>query len=116
MAKRGPLIAIKLLHTLVWVFFNVVIFYLLYAVVVDKIDRWVWIGLGVVGLEALVLALFKMACPLTVVALRYADPEPQPANFDIYLPLWLARWNKLIYGSIMLCIMLGLAWRLAGSS
>ena len=36
MSSSGKLTAIKLLHTGVWVFFNVVIFYLLYAVIVVK--------------------------------------------------------------------------------
>lgn len=29
---------IKILHTTIWVFYNVVIFYMLYAVIIDKID------------------------------------------------------------------------------
>ena len=37
---------IKIIHTLIWIFFNVVIFYLLYAVIINKIDKWVWMGVG----------------------------------------------------------------------
>lgn len=33
------LILIKLIHTLIWIFFNIVIFYLLYAVIINKLDR-----------------------------------------------------------------------------
>jgi len=65
--------------------------------------------LALIGLECLVLLLFKMACPLTVVARRYSDS--QRPNFDIYLPEWLARYNKLIYGLILLGILVGLVWR-----
>ena len=93
------LILIKLTHTIVWIFYNVVIFYLFYAVVVGKIDRWVWICLGLVGLEVIVLLMFKMMCPLTVMARRYSDSTRD--NFDIYLPNWLARYNKLIYSIIV---------------
>jgi hypothetical protein len=39
-----------------------------------------------------------MRCPLTGVAARYTDDRRD--NFDIYLPLWLARYNKLIFGSL----------------
>jgi hypothetical protein len=110
MGTAAKLTAIKLLHTAVWVFFNVVIFYLLYAVVVDRIDRWAWICLALIGAECLVLLIFKMACPLTVVARQYsASEEP---NFDIYLPRWLAKYNKLIYGIILAGILVGLVWRL----
>ncbi len=37
---------IKTMHTAIWIFYNVVIFYLLYAVIAGKIHRWIWIGLG----------------------------------------------------------------------
>lgn len=112
MSERDKLIAIKLLHTAVWVFMNVAIFYLLYAVITDRIDRWAWIALAVIGLECLVLLVFKMACPLTLVARRYSDSTA--ANFDIYLPEWLARNNKLIYGVLLVGILVGLAWRVWG--
>jgi len=95
----SKLTLIKLIHTLVWVFFNVVIFYLFYAVVVGKIDRWVWICLGLIGLETIILLTFRMICPLTVMARKYSDSTKD--NFDIYLPNWLARYNKLIYSGIV---------------
>ncbi|MCC7501023.1 MAG: hypothetical protein IT229_00745 [Flavobacteriales bacterium] len=112
MTDREKLIAIKLFHTAVWVFMNVVIFNLLYAVLVDRFDHWAWICLGIIGLECGVLLAFKMYCPLTLVARRYSDSQ-QP-NFDIYLPRWLARHNKLIYGILLAGILAGLSWRLMG--
>lgn len=53
---------------------------------------------AVVFLEVLVLALNAMRCPLTAVAARYTTDRAD--NFDIYLPLWLARYNKQIFGSL----------------
>jgi len=99
MSDREKLIGIKFFHSAVWVFMNVVIFYLLFAVITDRIDRWAWIALVVIGLECLVLLLFRMACPLTLVARRYSTSTK--ANFDIYLPEWLARHNKQIYGLLL---------------
>jgi hypothetical protein len=52
--------------------------------------------IAVVSLECLVLAANGMRCPLTDVAARYTDARHD--NFDIYLPLWLARHNKAIFG------------------
>ena len=98
MKDKDKLLLIKWLHTLIWLFFNVVIFYLLYAVIVDRIDIWVWICIGLVVLEGLVLLAFKMFCPLTVMARKYSDSTKD--NFDIFLPNWLAKYNKLIYTSI----------------
>lgn len=37
-------------------------------------------------------------CPLTDLAGRYT--EERVDNFDIYLPLWLARRNKMIFGTL----------------
>ena len=97
-SKKGALQLIKTIHTVIWLFFNVVIFYLLYAAITDKIDIWVWICIGLVIIEALVLLAFKMFCPLTVLARKYSDSTK--ANFDIFLPNWLAKYNKLIYSAI----------------
>lgn len=110
MKGETKLMLIKALHTLVWIFFNVVIFYMLYAVLADKIDKWLWIGFGLVILEGLTLLLFKFFCPLTIIARRYSDSTRD--NFDIYLPNWLARYTKLIYTSIVGVIIVILIYRL----
>ncbi|HEU5167863.1 MAG TPA: hypothetical protein VFU29_20100, partial [Chitinophagaceae bacterium] len=73
MTAPWKLIFIKLIHTIIWVFFNIVIFYLFYAVIIDKIDKWIWVGLALFLLEGIVLLIFKMKCPLTVIARRYSD-------------------------------------------
>lgn len=104
------LLVIKIIHTIIWVFFNVVIFYLLYAVVTNRIDKWVWICLGLIVLEGLVLLVFKKMCPITVVARKYSDSTRD--NFDIFLPNWLARYNKEIYTTIVIISVLILLYRL----
>lgn len=101
---------IKILHTAVWLFFNVVIFYLLYAVLINRIDVWVWIGIGLIVLEGLVLLMFRNVCPLTIMARKLSD-STQP-NFDIYLPVWLAHHNKLIYGLLFGAVLCLLVYRL----
>jgi hypothetical protein len=58
--------------------------------------------------EVMILALNGMRCPLTGLAARYT-PERR-ANFDIYLPLWLATWNKQLFGSLYI---VGLLFALA---
>lgn len=110
MKGETKLMLIKAVHTLVWIFFNIVIFYMLYAVLADKIDKWLWIGFGLVILEGLTLLLFKFFCPLTIMARKYSDSTRD--NFDIYLPNWLARYTKLIYTSIVGVIILILMYRM----
>lgn len=101
---------IKLLHTLIWVLFNLVIFYMLYAVVWGDIDYRLWLCyLAIIG-EGIVLAAFRLHCPLTVWARRYSDSNKH--NFDIYLPEWLAKHNKTIYTSIVVTITIYLIFRL----
>ncbi len=111
MTDNTKLILVKLLHTAIWVFFNIVIFYLLYAVIINKIDMWVWICLGLIGLEALILLIFRSVCPVTLLAGRYSDSNR--ANFDIYLPHWLAKYNKRIYSVIVAIAIIILIYRLS---
>lgn len=110
MTGEAKLILIKTIHTLVWLFFNVVIFYMLYAVIVNKLDQWLWIGYGLFLLEGLTLSYFKFFCPLTIVARKYSNSTKD--NFDIYLPNWLAKYNKLIYTSILGIIIIITIYRL----
>ncbi len=89
---------------MIWLFFNVVIFYMLYAVVSGKIDIWLWVGFGLVFLEGLTLLIFKWYCPLTLLAKRYSTSDKD--NFDIYLPNWLAKNTKTIYTSLFVIIVI----------
>lgn len=110
MGKQEKLIFIKIVHSIVWLFFNVVLGYLFYAVIANKIGKWVWIGLGLFLAEGIVLLLFKNFCPLTIIARKYSDSLKD--NFDIYLPNWLAKYNKLIYTSLLGVVILILIYRL----
>ena len=111
MNPRLKLVLIKIVHSTVWLFFNAVLFYLFYAVVTNRINKWVWIGLGCFLAEGIVLLVFRNFCPLTLIARRYSDSTKD--NFDIYLPEWLAKYNKKIYTSLLGIVILILAYRLA---
>jgi hypothetical protein len=95
--RNRVLRAVKILHTVVWAFFAGSI---LAIPVLASLGRWraAWLLIGLVMIECLVLALNRMKCPLTGIAARYTDDRHD--NFDIYLPLWLARYNKHIFGSL----------------
>ena len=99
MTDKSKLILIKTIHTLIWIFFNIVIFYMLYAVLTNNLNKWLWIGYGLFVLEGITLLAFKFFCPLTILARKYSNSSKE--NFDIYLPNWLAKYNKLIYTSIL---------------
>lgn len=110
MTAHQKITFIKIIHTIIWLFFNVVLFYMDYAVIVNKIDKYVWIGIALILGEGLVLLLFKKICPLTIMARNYSDSDKD--NFDIYLPNWLAKYNKLIYTSFFVIIVCGIIYRI----
>jgi hypothetical protein len=89
--------AIKTVHTLVWVLFASAV---VAIPVAAYLEHWrLTVGLIVlVSLECAVLVVNRLRCPLTAVAARYTDDRRD--NFDIYLPLWLARYNKQIFGTL----------------
>jgi hypothetical protein len=53
---------------------------------------------ALVLIECAILAANHFRCPLTAVAARYTSDRA--ANFDIYLPLWLAAHNQSIFGAL----------------
>jgi polyferredoxin len=68
--------------------------------------------IALVLVECAVLLCNGMRCPLTAVAARYTDDRRD--NFDIYLPVWLARHNRLIFGWLFAAgLLFTLALRLA---
>ncbi|MCW8846607.1 MAG: hypothetical protein OQK99_12295 [Gammaproteobacteria bacterium] len=93
----SALVTIKVVHTLVWA---------LFAGCILAIPLMSWLGrhraaawlVAIVACECIVLVANRMRCPLTSVAARYTDDRR--TNFDIYLPQWLAYYNKLIFGTL----------------
>ena len=104
------LFSVKLIHTVIWAFFVVVILYVLYCGLADDINRYTWIAAGLVILEGLVLLVFGGRCPLTLIARRYSNSDRD--NFDIFLPNWLARYNQLIFTTVYIVGLLLAGYRL----
>jgi hypothetical protein len=107
---RDALRAIKLLHTAVWAIFAGSIVAMPLLALAGAL-RSATVLAGLVMLEVLVLVLNRMRCPLTAVAARYTDDRRD--NFDIYLPEWLARYNKHVFGALYVAGLLVLlaCWR-----
>jgi hypothetical protein len=89
------LTVIKLFHTVIWAILAGSIVVLPLAGVLRRF-RWAAILTGLVLLECGVLAVNGGRCPLSDLAARFTDSNAD--NFDIYLPNWLARHNKAIFG------------------
>ena len=89
--------AVKIIHTVIWAFF---------AACIIAIPVLTWRGnlvlaagcVGLVFVEVIVLLFNNWRCPLTPIAARYTSNRHD--NFDIFLPEWLARHNKTIFGGL----------------
>ena len=99
MSPQTALRLIKLVHTIAWAFF---------AGCILAIPVYAWRGqfataavlIIIVFVEVFIIVVNHWRCPLTPIAARYTDNRAD--NFDIYLPLWLARYNKEIFGTLFL--------------
>lgn len=97
MKPESKLRAIKAIHTLVWAVFAGSILAIPIFAFLDNL-KVAWGLIGFVSLEVAVLVANRMRCPLTDVAGRYTSDRQD--NFDINLPLWLARHNKEVFGGL----------------
>jgi len=88
---------VKVVHTLAWAIFAGCIVALPVAAWRRRIDVAVLL-IGIVLVEVLILLANRFRCPLTAVAARYTQDRSD--NFDIYLPVFVARYNKQIFGTL----------------
>jgi hypothetical protein len=109
LTENSKLIAVKLLHTAIWAILAALVFYILYAGISGNITVMVYIAIGAIVLETLVLVGYGWRCPLTLVAQRYTAADSP--NFDIYLPVWLAKHNKTIFSILYVVGVALIAWR-----
>ena len=89
--------AVKVVHTIAWAFFAG-------CIVAIPVVSWyghhravAWL-IGIVLVEVAILLINRWRCPLTIIAERFTHERHD--NFDIYLPPWLARNNKRIFGAL----------------
>lgn len=95
------LVMIKLLHSAVWLFMATCILLIPWAASEGRFQLSAAF-IGVITMECAVLVLNRGKCPLTSWAALYTKDRRD--NFDIYLPLWLARHNKAIFGTLFVCV------------
>lgn len=108
MKPSTALTLVKLVHTAVWAVFASCIVLLPVAAFFGRFD-WAAILMGLVAVEILVLAVNRCACPLTGIAARFTADRSD--NFDIFLPLLLARYNKHVFGLLFVAAALYTGYR-----
>lgn len=105
---ESTLVRIKVLHTAIWFFFASCILALPVAGLLRRFRLALALTILVL-IECIVLALNHFRCPLTNVAARCT--VDRSANFDIYLPEWLARNNQGLFGTLFLVGILFVLWQ-----
>ena len=108
MTPGTKLTLVRVLHTAVWAFMVGCIFAIPYFALREAFANAA-IFIGIVLIETAILLQNHWRCPLTDVAARYTSD--QQVGFDIYLPRWLARYNKAIFGTIFVASVLFAAAR-----
>ena len=91
------LLLIKLIHTLAWGIIATCIFAMPYFAWRHSFTIAAILAI-IVMIEILTIILNHWTCPLTPVAAKFT--EDRRPNFDIFLPEWLAKHNKFIFGII----------------
>jgi hypothetical protein len=109
--RHSALVLIKAAHTAIWAVFVGCILALPVAAALRRFD-WALILTILVLIECGVLAVNSWRCPLSDLAARFT--ADQSDNFDIYLPNWLARHNKELFGTLFVLNELIVLWRWLG--
>ena len=97
MSAEQALTLVKLAHTAVWAVMAATILALPVAALCGRFRLAGWLT-ALIAAECIALALNGGRCPLTDLAARFTTDRA--ANFDIYLPQWLAQHNKTIFGAL----------------
>ncbi|MDR3413166.1 MAG: hypothetical protein P4L87_19800 [Formivibrio sp.] len=90
---------VKMVHTLIWAFFASCILAIPIFACRGSFGIVAFL-VCVVLAEVVIIIVNGWACPLTRIAAKYTDDRSN--NFDIYLPEWLAKNNKIIFGTMYL--------------
>ncbi len=94
------LMLLKTIHTVIWAIMasaNVTAFYLAF---VGQFNIGFFVAVTLLGGEIIVILINSGRCPLTKVMAEYTDQRQ--ANFDIYLPKWLAKNNIKGFAILMI--------------
>ena len=101
-AKKGALVAVKTVHTLIWLSVELAVAYLILAGLTDRSDRSVAVAGAVVLGESVVFLANGARCPLTGLAETLGAESGSVT--DSYLPKGLARSLPAIHVPIVALI------------
>jgi hypothetical protein len=105
-APGTVLTVLRTVHTAIWAIMTTANFGGFYLALTGRFNRWFYLCVALIGGEVIVILANSWHCPLTDVMAKYTPDRS--ANFDIYLPEWLARNNIRIF-SVLIAVEVGIA-------
>lgn len=82
--NKAKLNLIKGIHTIVYIIMVSAIIYIIYAGITRTYNDFLYISLGLIAIEGVVLFINGMECPLTNLAKKHGDPKGYVG--DSFLP------------------------------
>ena len=99
-SDRGVMLTVlKTVHTVIWIIMTAANFAAFYLALIGRFNWLFFLCVALLGGEIIVILVNSWHCPLTDVAARYTTERQ--ANFDIYLPLWLAMNNIKVFSVLI---------------
>jgi hypothetical protein len=103
---------LKIVHTLIWTIMAAANFTAFYLALVGRYNVWFYLSIVLLAGEIVIVIFNSWHCPLTDIMAKYTSDRR--ANFDIYLPEWLARNNIKVFSVLMALEVIVLAAQRAG--
>lgn len=92
--------SIKIIHSVIWLIMASAVLYILYCGITGNLGILLYITIGIIFFETIVLLINRWACPLTIIA-KKIKPDWKDGD-DIFLPKWIAINNKMIFGTLFI--------------
>jgi hypothetical protein len=106
--RRAAVVAIKLVHSLIFLVNSAAILHVFVAGVSNRPSRWTPVALAVALTEVAVFVVNRQRCPLTDLVERLGAENGRVS--DIFLPRWLADRIPQLCGPPLLIGVVALAW------
>ncbi len=95
------LFAIRLAHTVIYVVNGAACFVLLYAAITWQAGTWLWVALGLVAFEAVIMVTYRFRCPISPYAERYGA-KPDGFIYDVFIPTVFSRYTFEFFSAVVL--------------
>ncbi len=111
MAEAQRLMLVRAIHTAIYVVMASASFVVLYAGVTGAHGLWLWVALGLVGVESVVFLGNGLKCPLTAMVVKYSPTNAGVS--DTFLPERITRHTFRVFGPLIVLALALLAARWA---